>query len=135
MANLDAVARTLRRTQGRQVDKAGVCTISVAGEGEGSFDADGNWTPPIATDRWSGACWVSPSTRATSTRIVDAAGQQVTIHLYDVKVPLDAYAVKGDVVTINESRDSLLVGGSLIVREVVTREHLTARILVCEEAR
>jgi hypothetical protein len=135
MANLDAVARTLRRNQDRQVVKAGACVITTPGSGEGVVDGDGNYTPPPASARYEGPCWVSPSTRATSTREVNVSGTQVNIHLYDVKVLLDCDAAKDDVVTITESRDHLLVDAHLVVREVVNREHLTGRVLVCEESR
>lgn len=135
MANLDAVSRTLQRMEGRQVDRAGECVISAPGEGEGTIDAEGVYTPPAASERWSGACWVRPSTRATSTRNVDVAGQQVTLHLYDVKVPWDATAEKDDVVTVTTSRDPLLEGRQMIVREVVVREYGASRTLVCQESR
>ena len=130
MANLDALARTLERVERRQIDRAGQCTIAAPGVGEGTIDADGNWTPPVATVRWSGACWVRPSSRASRT--VEVAGAQILLHLTEVKVPIEATVVEGDVLTVTESRDALLERRSLVVREVVFREHSVNRLLICE---
>lgn len=119
--NPDAVHETLERFESRIVEQGGRCTIT-------------RGTHPDVTTVASGVpCWVRPSLRAT--REVEAGGATIILHLYDVKVPLETAAEKGDVLTVTESRDAHLQGRFLTVREVVTREWRASRVLVCQESR
>lgn len=131
MANLDAVSRTLRGMESRQVQQAGKGTISAPGEGQGTIDPDGTYHPPEGSTRWSGRIWVGRPSRGAS-RTVEVAGGQVLLHMIEVKVPFDAEVEEGDIITLTESRDPKLIGRHLRVREVIVREYGGERLLICE---
>lgn len=70
------------------------------------------------TTVWSGPAWVRPTERAA--RVVESAGQPVTLNTYDVLLPLDATVPDpngpGNVyVAVLASRDPRLVGKLLVV--------------------
>lgn len=78
-------------------------------------------------------CRVRPSQRAVTE--VQSGGEEVALHLYDVRLFADQDVARGDVVTVTRSADPLLVGRWLTVVEVVTDEWQTTRIAVCMEGR
>lgn len=133
MVNLEATSRTLRRMERRQVNRAGRCDI-LRGTGEGTFDADGNWTPGGETVASGVRCWIAPSLRRGAVRTVDVAGAQVTLPLFEVKVPHDTDVQELDVVKPTVSRDPALIGSDLVVRQVTVGEYLVSRVLICEAA-
>jgi hypothetical protein len=121
--------RMLRREDERTLESRGILR---RGTGEGTFDADGNWTPggsAVATDV---PCRIRPSLSSRSTRTVDVGGVQITLSMYDLKVPHDLDAREGDVFEPTVSRDASLIGRHLVVREVVFDEWVVTRVLVCE---
>lgn len=79
-------------------------------------------------------CVVRPSSNATVDVDV-AGGEQVAIHMYDVRLPVDQDVSRGDVITITQTADPLLQGRWLSVFEVVNDEWMTTRIAVCKEDR
>lgn len=81
---------------------------------------------------YEGQALVRPSPR--DFRQISAGGEAVTLLLYDVVIPADAETPRlGDVVTVTESFDSVLVGLQLVVRDVPTDEWLVNRRIVCEQ--
>jgi hypothetical protein len=128
----DVMLAMLRRDEEEQLTAR--CDITRPADGGATIDADGRYTPaPASTVHADYPCRVRPSQRATRT--VDFGGEQVTVHLYDVKVPQDCAAKKGDVVTVRASRDAALVDRPLIVREATHDEYVVTRVLLCEESR
>ena len=92
----------------------------------------GSW-PSVTTVAESVRCVIRPSQRAVDE--VGDGGRQVRMFMYDVRLPVDVDVQAGDVLTVTSSRDALLVGRWLTVREVVADSEQTSRILVCEEGR
>lgn len=112
--------RMLRREDRRLL--TGRCTIT-----RGTYPDHAD----VATDVH---CVVRPSSHAVVD--VDLAGaEQVAIHAYDVRLPVDQDIARGDVVTVTRSADPLMQGRWLTVFAVVTDEWVTTRIAVCKEDR
>lgn len=92
----------------------------------------GTW-PSVSTVAEGVRAVVRPS-QSTSREVTQGAAQ-ILMHLYDVRVPVDADVQPGDVLTVTASRDDRLVGRWLTVHELVADSEQTSRILVCEEGR
>lgn len=92
----------------------------------------GDW-PDESTVGSNVRCAVRPSLRANTEASV--GGDQVALHVYDVRVPWDLDVERGDVVTVTVSDDPQLVGRHLTVVEVSGDEWGALRILICHESR
>lgn len=126
----DYMLAMLRRDKESSLDAE--CVISQPGSGDGTIDAAGVWSPAAGSQRWAGGCRARPAQGQLGSRTVDFAGQQLTLHLYEVQVPWAAEAAKDDVIKFTKSRDHLLEDAEMVVREVTLDEWGVTRILVCE---
>ena len=77
-------------------------------------------------------CVVRPSQMSNTQ--VSSGGEQVGLHLYDVRLPYDTDVRRGDVLTITRSRDPQMVGRWITVREATIDEELTSKVVVAEES-
>lgn len=77
-------------------------------------------------------CVVRPSNMSNTQ--VSSGGEQVGLHLYDVRLPYDTDIRRGDVLTITRSRDPQMVGRWITVREATIDEELTSKVVVAEES-
>lgn len=126
-----------RATQAGQATAARLmldaCTIGHP-DGDEVYDegTDGYVTP--LTTFYTGACKVKP--RDNADRVVEAAGQTVSLWPYVVSVPMSVEdVVLDDVVTVTAcDLDPSLVGVQLRVRQVTQGSFVTARRLGCEVA-
>lgn len=111
---------------------ADACTIT-DGAAEQVYDAGSDsYTTPAGSTRHAGACKIRP--RDNADRVVEAAGQTVSLWPYIVSVPMSVTTVElNDVVTVTACQlDPSLVGTVLRVRQVLQGSYVTARRLGCE---
>ena len=92
----------------------------------------GDW-PEYETVDTDVGCVVRPSQQHTTE--VTSGGQQVSLHVYEVRVPWDLDVERGDMLTVDKSRDPKMVGRALTVVEVVADEWAATRMVVCQESR
>ena len=92
----------------------------------------GTW-PDVVTAYTDLPCLVRPSQRATTE--VSSGGEQVSLAVYDVRVPYDTELRRGDVVTLTRSQDVLQVGEWVTVVEVVVDEWTASRVAVAHRSR
>ena len=92
----------------------------------------GDWPETVTVDTDVG-CVVRPSQQARTE--VSSGGEQVSLHVYDVRVPWGLDVERGDVLTVDSSRDPQMVGRSLTVIEVTADEWAATRMVVCQESR
>ena len=78
-------------------------------------------------------CLVRPSQRATTE--VSSGGEQVSLSVYDVRVPYDTDLRRGDGITLTRSQDVLQVGEWVTVVEVVVDEWTASRVAVAHRSR
>lgn len=79
---------------------------------------------------WSGPASVRPTERAA--RVVESAGQAVTLNTYDVTLPLGATVPADGVVQVTTSRDPRLVGQVFVVIDRPLDDWGTATRLVVQ---
>lgn len=129
MSVTGARAAGARAVQKTMVD---TCTITAPAAGEVYDPGTDSYVTPAGAVRYTGPCRVKP--RDNADRVVDAAGQSVSLWPYVVSVPLLATeeVQLDDVVTITASADPAAVGLRLRVRDVPRGALLTARRLACE---
>jgi len=120
----------LRRDEARNFSSR--CQITRAGEGTlnettGVFEG--------ASDLlYEGECLVLAAHR--DFRRVDFGGDQRTLHMYDVKLPLSVMSItEGDILTVTSSADPGLTGRHLVIRDIPYDEWRVSRNLVAEEVR
>ncbi len=109
-------------------------TITRAGA-EPVWDPDtGAYQPPARTQIYSGRCRVKPQERPID---VQAGEQEVAVRRYDVALPHGAPAAItfGDVLRMDTSSDTALIGRDLVVVAVETATARTARWLIVEDRR
>lgn len=94
-----------------------LCTITRPGE-RGAYDRETNThAPSTDTEVWSGRCRVARGGLAAVD--ADTGGLAETLGRYTVHLPHDVDPVEiGDVVTVDESTDPLLIGQFLTVTSV-----------------
>ena len=129
MSLLGAVAGGRAAALGLMVD---ACTIA-RGTDASVFDPDtGEYTSTPGQTLYTGPCRVKP--RDNADRVVDAAGEPVTLLPYLVSVPIDTvqYEVDDRITVTAAALDPALVGLVLRVREPLAGSTLTARRLGCE---
>lgn len=95
-----------------------------------TFDPDtGQATPTYAT-QYSGPCLVRPGSPSDTV----AGEQQVELRTYTVLVPHHVTTPQvDDLVDVTSTRDGVLNGKTLVVRNVSSDTYNTVRRLVCED--
>lgn len=99
---------------------------STLNETTGIYESSGDQT-------YSGPCLVRPAER--DFRKASFGGNQVSVHMYEVRLPKDTEAEVLDIITVTASNDSGLVGRHLVVRDVLFDEWSTVRKVIAEEVR
>jgi len=79
-------------------------------------------------------CVVRPAAAQGQLETV-SGGEQVALHMYDVRLPYQQDIVRGDVLTVTRSADDLAVGRWLTVVQVITDDEQTTRIVIAKESR
>lgn len=107
------------------------CTIGRPVSGQVYDPATDSYPTPM-TQLYAGPCRVKP--RDNADRVVEAAGETVSLWPYVVSVPIGMETADlDDVVTITACPlDPSLVGRQLRVRQVLAGSFVTARRLACE---
>ncbi|MGI5423063.1 DUF6093 family protein [Actinomadura luteofluorescens] len=107
------------------------CTISGAG-GDGSTDANGDWTPGTGDPIYDGPCRLQALT--TNERVEVAGETQTTVRRYLIAIEHDAARVEvGATVTITAAVDAEAVGMTLRVVDVRYGSEQWERDLIAEE--
>jgi hypothetical protein len=107
------------------------CTIAGAG-GDGTTDADGDWTPGAGTPIYTGPCRLQALT--TNERVEVAGETQTTVRRYLVAIEHDAGEIEvGAMVTITAAVDAEAVGMTLRVVDVRYGSEQWERDLIAEE--
>lgn len=128
MTALDIIAEGRAVARSLMVD-----TCSISADVPPVYDAaSDSYLPAPGTLRYAGPCRVKP--RDNADRVVEAAGQTVSLWPYVVVVPVDATDIEvNDRVTITAAGlDPELTDLVLRVRDVPKGSLLTARRLGCE---
>lgn len=99
-------------------------------ETSASFSASTGVTTPTYTNQYSGSCLVRPMS-ATGASFGE---QRTEARRYMVFIPYDENEPQvGDLVDVTSTRDGILNGKQLVVRNVGTDSYNTRRILDCED--
>lgn len=106
-------------------------TCVITEPGEPTFDpGTGTYTPGAGTTIYDGACIVRPLTASD----VQAGEQQVELRGYLVMVPWDTTGVGPDqLVAVTSTRDPVLNGKELVVRNVASDSYVTRRAVFCDD--
>lgn len=126
--NLAAHRRRIRRRM--------TATIEASYPGPTVYDPELGYSVATRVVVWSGPAHVRPT--PTQARVVEAAGEAVSLRTYDVWLPVDAVtAVEGKPVTVKvtgSSGDPRFPGMVLTILDRPLDDWQTARRLVCQTA-
>lgn len=108
-------------------------TITRPGDGAGTVNpTTAKWAPAAGTTVFEGDLRVQPE--PTQDRVVILGDQQVTLHRYRASIPDDAAQVLvDDVLVLDHSADTQLVGRPLVVRDVTFGTFNVRRYLLLED--
>lgn len=129
---MSGLSLALRMRQREEELRESTCTVRRPSADAPTFDpSTGSSTPAAGSTVYSGPCQVRPI--SSDARLVDVAGERVSLSDLLVKLPYDVPVAEHDEVTFDASPDALLVGKTARVKFVPNDEWLVTRRAVVEE--